>query len=88
VATAGSVQEGKARLDAHAASLAVLVSDQRMPGEQGNELLRYARERYPHIVRILTTAYSNSTRPSRPSIKGRFIATSRSRGTPPRCAWR
>ncbi|WP_321905244.1 response regulator [Paraburkholderia tropica] len=58
VATAGSVQEGKARLDAHAASLAVLVSDQRMPGEQGNELLRYARERYPHIVRILTTAYS------------------------------
>jgi two-component system, probable response regulator PhcQ len=29
-----------------------------MPGEYGNELLRYARERYPHIVRILTTAYS------------------------------
>jgi two-component system probable response regulator PhcQ len=29
-----------------------------MPGELGNELLRYARERYPHLVRILTTAYS------------------------------
>ncbi len=58
VVTGGSVEEGKTLLDAHADSLAVLVSDQRMPGEYGNELLRYARERYPHIVRILTTAYS------------------------------
>lgn len=58
VVTGGSVEEGKALLDAHAQTLAVLVSDQRMPGEFGNELLRYARERYPHIVRILTTAYS------------------------------
>ena len=58
VVTAGSVEEGKALLEAHAGSLAVLVSDQRMPGEYGNELLRHARERYPHIVRILTTAYS------------------------------
>lgn len=58
VVTGGSVEEGKALLDAHAGTLAVLVSDQRMPGEYGNELLRYARERYPHIVRILTTAYS------------------------------
>jgi FixJ family two-component response regulator len=58
VVTGGSVEEGKALLDAHGDSLAVLVSDQRMPGEYGNELLRYARERYPHIVRILTTAYS------------------------------
>jgi two-component system probable response regulator PhcQ len=58
VVTGGSVEEGKALLDAHGDSLAVLVSDQRMPGEYGNELLRYARERFPHIVRILTTAYS------------------------------
>ncbi|MBY4949297.1 response regulator [Cupriavidus respiraculi] len=58
VITAGSVEEGKALLDAHGDTLSVLVSDQRMPGEYGNELLRYARERYPHIVRILTTAYS------------------------------
>ena len=58
VVTGASVEEGKALLDAHADSLAVLISDQRMPGEFGNELLRYARERYPHIVRILTTAYS------------------------------
>jgi two-component system probable response regulator PhcQ len=58
VVTGGSVAEGKVLLDTHAGSLAVLVSDQRMPGEYGNELLRYAREKYPHIVRILTTAYS------------------------------
>ena len=45
-------------LDAHADTICVLVSDQRMPGAYGNELLFYARERYPHIVRILSTAYS------------------------------
>lgn len=58
VITAGSAEEGKRMLDQHAATLHVLVSDQRMPGEYGNELLHYAREQYPHIVRILTTAYS------------------------------
>jgi len=58
VITAGSVEEGITLLDAHADSLAVLVSDQRMPGRYGNELLRYARDNYPHMVRILTTAYS------------------------------
>lgn len=58
VITAGSVAEGKRLLDQHAETLNVLVSDQRMPGEYGNELLNYAREQYPNIVRILTTAYS------------------------------
>ncbi len=58
VIVAGSVEEARCMLDAHAGSLKVLVSDQRMPGEYGNVLLSYASERYPHIVRILTTAYS------------------------------
>jgi two-component system, probable response regulator PhcQ len=58
VLTGGSVEEGKALLDEHGDRVGVLVSDQRMPGEFGNELLRYASERYPHVVRILTTAYS------------------------------
>lgn len=58
VITAESVEEGKRLLDLHADTLAVLVSDQRMPGANGNELLFYAWDRYPHIVRILTTAYS------------------------------
>ena len=58
VITANSVEEGKKVLDQHSDSLIVLVSDQRMPGEYGNELLEYAKDKYPHIVRILTTAYS------------------------------
>lgn len=58
VITAGSVAEGKLALDAHADTLLILVSDQRMPGEYGNELLSYAKERYPQIIRILATAYS------------------------------
>jgi two-component system probable response regulator PhcQ len=58
VYTAESVEEGKRLLDLHADEIAVLVSDQRMPGAYGNELLFYAWDRYPHIVRILTTAYS------------------------------
>jgi two-component system, probable response regulator PhcQ len=52
------VQEGRAVLREHAADIAVLVCDQRMPGEYGNELLRHARQNYPNIVRMLTTAYS------------------------------
>lgn len=58
VLTALSVEEGKAVLAAHGAEVAVLVCDQRMPGAHGNELLRHAREYYPGIVRMLTTAYS------------------------------
>jgi two-component system, probable response regulator PhcQ len=58
VLTANSVAEGRAVLLAHGAEVAVLVCDQRMPGERGNELLRHAREYYPGIVRMLTTAYS------------------------------
>ena len=58
VITASSVEEGRAMLAAHGAEVAVLVCDQRMPGEYGNELLRHAREYYPGVVRMLTTAYS------------------------------
>ena len=58
VMTASSVQEGRAVLQAHSAEIAVLLCDQRMPGEVGNALLQYARESHPHVVRMLTTAYS------------------------------
>lgn len=58
VITAASVEEGRRLLDAYADRVAVLVSDQRMPGGYGNELLGHAWERHPHVVRILTTAYS------------------------------
>lgn len=58
VLTALSVEEGRAVLSTHGSEIAVLVCDQRMPGERGNELLRHARQHYPHVVRMLTTAYS------------------------------
>lgn len=58
VLTAASVEDGKRVLDEQAGAIAVLVSDQRLPGAFGNALLSYARARHPHIVRILTTAHS------------------------------
>ena len=58
VLTANSVEAGRAVLREHGADIAVLVCDQRMPGEQGNALLRHTREYYPGIVRMLATAYS------------------------------
>lgn len=58
VLTALSVEEGKEILRTRGNEIAVLVSDQRMPGAHGNELLRYARDNHPAMVRMLTTAYS------------------------------
>ena len=39
--------------------VAVVVTDQVMPGAKGTELLRWVSENRPHIVRILTTAYAD-----------------------------
>lgn len=38
---------------------AVLLCDQRMPGMTGAELLTLARERWPKVIRILVTGYSD-----------------------------
>ena len=51
------VQELKARGD----TLAMLISDQRMPGMLGVELLIKCREIYPLARRVLLTAYSDIT---------------------------
>ena len=58
VLTALSVEEGRAILLERGDEIAVLISDQRMPTAYGNELLRYARDNHPAMVRMLTTAYS------------------------------
>ena len=50
-----TIRELKARGDA----LALLVSDQRMPGIQGTEVLARSREIYPLARRVLLTAYSD-----------------------------
>ncbi|MCX5539210.1 response regulator [Paraburkholderia sp. CNPSo 3076] len=46
-------------LEEHGADIAVLVTDFRMPVSNGDQLLREAAQRYPHIVRILVTAYAD-----------------------------
>jgi thioredoxin reductase (NADPH) len=49
------IRELKARGDA----LAIVISDQRMPGIQGTEVLARSREVYPLARRVLLTAYSD-----------------------------
>lgn len=39
--------------------VAVLVTDQRMPGMTGNELLQHALESHPDTIRIVVTAYAD-----------------------------
>jgi two-component system response regulator PhcR len=39
--------------------VSVLVTDFRMPGRHGDELLREIARDYPHIVRVLVTAYAD-----------------------------
>jgi len=53
------VDEGIALLQSEGHRIGVLVTDQRMPEKNGVEILRYARENNPAIVRLLTTAYSD-----------------------------
>jgi len=50
-----TVRELKARGDA----LAIMISDQRMPGMQGTDVLAKAREIYPLARRVLLTAYAD-----------------------------
>jgi thioredoxin reductase (NADPH) len=50
-----TVRELKTRGD----ELALVISDQRMPGLQGTDLLAQSREMYPKARRVLLTAYSD-----------------------------
>jgi signal transduction histidine kinase len=54
-----AVESGAAALDfLKNNTVAVLVTDQRMPDMSGNELLMRAKELYPDTVRVVITAYS------------------------------
>lgn len=57
--TANSAAEGFAILMERGAEVGVLLTDQRMPGEKGVELLEKARRLNPNLVRILVTAYTD-----------------------------
>lgn len=59
VFTAASGAEGIDLLRREAKNIGIVISDQRMPGMLGAEVLGIVREEFPRIVRILTTAYSD-----------------------------
>lgn len=59
VFTACDVNEAMALLKKEADHIGVLITDQRMPGLLGVDLLRHVRKEYPDIIRLLTTAYSD-----------------------------
>ncbi|HEY7114977.1 MAG TPA: response regulator [Tepidisphaeraceae bacterium] len=59
VFTAPGVDQAMAILEEHNERIAVVISDQRMPGRTGVELLTDIRKRWPGMVRILLTAYAD-----------------------------
>ncbi|MFL9964932.1 hybrid sensor histidine kinase/response regulator [Paraburkholderia sediminicola] len=56
---AQSSDEAIATLQQDSDRVAVLITDFRMPGRDGGDLLRQVAQQYPHIVRILVTAYAD-----------------------------
>jgi CheY-like chemotaxis protein len=46
-------------LETEADNIGVILTDQRMPGQLGADLLRQTKTDYPALVRMLTTAYSD-----------------------------
>ena len=59
VLTASNVADAVEILRRQADQIGILITDQRMPGEQGVDLLKRVCSEWPGIVRILTTAYSD-----------------------------
>ncbi|HVZ81033.1 MAG TPA: response regulator [bacterium] len=59
ILTAPSPQEGLKLLNENLDSIGLFMTDQRMPGEKGVQLLEKARQSNPRIMRVLVTAYSD-----------------------------
>lgn len=57
--TASNAAEGYEVLTQHQEEIGVIMSDQRMPGETGVQLLEKARRLQPRMIRILATAYTD-----------------------------
>ncbi|MFT5275614.1 MAG: DNA-binding NtrC family response regulator [Saprospiraceae bacterium] len=57
VLTADSVASAIEILEQHHHEIAVVITDQKMPKQEGIELLQYTHEHHPSIVRMLTTAF-------------------------------
>jgi signal transduction histidine kinase len=59
IVTATDVESAMSIIERRSDEIAVLITDQRMPKRKGIDLLKYTREKHPHIVRLLTTAYTD-----------------------------
>ncbi|WP_157067528.1 response regulator [Desulfosarcina cetonica] len=59
VITAGSGPEALALLDKHQ-PVHVIISDHRMPGMTGTELLKQIKAKYPKTIRIMLTGYADT----------------------------
>ena len=59
VLLADGADEAMTILRCEGARVVVLVTDFRMPGRDGGDLLRQVAEEFPQIVRILVTAYAD-----------------------------
>src|SRR5580692_3437905 len=57
--TANSAQAGLKIFEEHADEIAILMTDQRMPGEKGVWLLERARTLRPRALRMLVTAFAD-----------------------------
>jgi two-component system response regulator HupR/HoxA len=58
VFTAGSADEARLLMERH--SLAAILCDQRMPGTTGVQFLKEVRARWPDVVRIVISGYTDS----------------------------
>lgn len=58
ILTAANAQDGLRLLQEHKSEVAVLMTDQRMPGEKGTWLLERAKEVSPTTLRFLVTAFA------------------------------
>ncbi len=58
VISASDSDSARALLDLH--SIAVILCDQRMPGQDGVDFLKEVRERWPEVVRIVISGYADS----------------------------
>jgi two-component system, response regulator PhcR len=59
VLLAEGADEAISILRSEGARVTILVTDFRMPGRHGGDLLRQVAQEYPQIVRILVTAYAD-----------------------------
>ena len=71
VLTARSAEEALATVKAH--PIGVIVSDERMPGQSGTELLAWIAQNCPEIVRIVLTGHTTPETTMRAVNEGRVF---------------